>query len=702
MPSATRRVKTIYSVIASSNRLEIIRILNSKGPLSYSELKSLSGFKSKKESGKFAYHLRKLVRQMLVSLNKSERKYSVTSLGRLILNLTRQIEEQSIVESGKIYVRTSRERMEEFNPDKILQSLVKEAGMPVEEAQKITSEAESRLYKFPTSYLTSPLIREIVNAILIEHGYENYRHKLTRLGLPINDITQLINNTARGIEAVDSLLYQTSRAAFSEYLLLNQIPRDVADAHIQGDIHISNRGSWGLKPDTVFIDLSSITKKGINYNGKFLFSPRIDIPKNINESFSSMSVITALLSKQVSEEIVFFNFIEYISQYVENKTNNELKEIIYNTFRSISQKTSSFVEPLITFYISIEEKNMKNADIIKVKKALLDAYSEYIDNVPIPNIAIVIQTDLSKEKDINKITNIILKGGLVAFLKNEEAITAYSGIRNSINKKRNIESINTLHSVSVNLPRLAYESNNDEQYFRARFALMLQTAISALAERRNIIEDMIRKGITPLLSQNSGLISSEKMPLIINLTGLEESVEILKGGKLENKNLFSLYKKIIDTGIKVCKEEGEKVKAEFGLSNILTDAHLRFARLDVDKYGRVTTSNVTEDGYSQTIIFTAHDILNQDFATGINSFINKMSGGCAPLLDISKLKSGKNIAEAITLTNKAISFFKCSNIVSICKSCTEKQMGELVKCKNCNSTEMLLIKTQYIPKVIFS
>ena len=83
---------------------------------------------------------------------------------------------------------------------------------------------------------------------------------------------------------------------------------------------------------------------------------------------------------------------------------------------------------------------------------------------------------------------------------------------------------------------------------------MLQTAISALAERRNIIEDMIRKGMTPLLSQNSGLISSEKMPLIINLTGLEESVEILKGSKLQDKNRFSLYKKIIETGTKVCGE----------------------------------------------------------------------------------------------------------------------------------------------------
>ena len=161
MPYRTsKRVRTIYSVIASSNRLDILRILNAKGPLSYSELKTLAGFKSKKESGKFAYHLRKLVKQLLVTLNRSERRYTVTNLGRLILNLTRQIAEQSVIESGKIYVRTSKEMMEEFKPDKILQALVKEAGMPVDLAQKMTSEAEARLYKFQTSYLTAPLIRE--------------------------------------------------------------------------------------------------------------------------------------------------------------------------------------------------------------------------------------------------------------------------------------------------------------------------------------------------------------------------------------------------------------------------------------------------------------------------------------------------------------------------------------------------------------
>jgi len=59
LQSTSTRVRMIFSVMASPNRIDILRILNSKGPLTYSELKSLAVFKSKKESGKFAYHLRK-------------------------------------------------------------------------------------------------------------------------------------------------------------------------------------------------------------------------------------------------------------------------------------------------------------------------------------------------------------------------------------------------------------------------------------------------------------------------------------------------------------------------------------------------------------------------------------------------------------------------------------------------------------------
>src|SRR5712691_3862706 len=105
LESASKRVRMIFSVMASPNRIDILRILNSKGPLTYSELKSLAGFKSKKESGKFAYHLRKLLRQSLVALNKAERRYTITNLGKLVLTLARQVAERSVVGSGGMSVR---------------------------------------------------------------------------------------------------------------------------------------------------------------------------------------------------------------------------------------------------------------------------------------------------------------------------------------------------------------------------------------------------------------------------------------------------------------------------------------------------------------------------------------------------------------------------------------------------------------------
>ena len=101
LQSTSKRVRMIFSVMASPNRIDILRILNSKGPLTYSELKSLAGFKSKKESGKFAYHLRKLLRQSLVALNKSERRYTITNLGKLVLSLARQIGKDPLLKVEK-------------------------------------------------------------------------------------------------------------------------------------------------------------------------------------------------------------------------------------------------------------------------------------------------------------------------------------------------------------------------------------------------------------------------------------------------------------------------------------------------------------------------------------------------------------------------------------------------------------------------
>ena len=418
MQASTRRVKSIYSVIASPNRIEILRILHTEGPLTYSELKSLAGFKSKKESGKFAYHLRKLVRQALISLNRSERKYIVTNLGRLILNLTRQIEEQAVIESGKLYVRTSRQTMEEFSADKILQSMVREAGMPVELAQKITSETEARLYKFQTTYLTAPLIREMVNALLIEHGLDEYRHRLTRLGLPVYDITELVNGASGTQESVQSVLMKTSHAVFSEYLMLAQLPRDVADAHLAGDIHISNGGCWGLVPDTVFYDLDVLADRGLSFGHRLMSNPRCLPPDSLASACSALVTVGVLLSREASAEVCLCGFPQYIGNYAAGKTVEELRGPILAGLQLISSAISAgYGTPTVTLDLNFSSDNGLEETLgNRIREASLLAYSEYVAATPIPRFNIVTSLPDGTDGDgiMTNLARAIHLGGMIS------------------------------------------------------------------------------------------------------------------------------------------------------------------------------------------------------------------------------------------------------------------------------------------------
>ena len=681
MPYKTsKRVRTIYSVIASSNRLDILRILNSKGPLSYSELKTLAGFKSKKESGKFAYHLRKLVKQMLVTLNRSERRYNVTNLGRLILNLTRQIEEQSVIESGKIYVRTSKEMMEEFKPDKILQALVKEAGMPVDLAQKMTSEAEARLYKFQTSYLTAPLIREIVNALLIEHGYEEYRHKLTRIGLPIHDVTQMLKQSTRSDNGVSSLVTQTSKEVFSEYLLLNQLSRDVTDAHLSGDIHISNLGVWGLKPDTVFVNLSSLPSQGIKVKGKLLSSVKINKAESFSDSISNMVLLTTELSKEINTEIAYNNFIDYITDFVDNKTSSA-KNSLVQMFKMISQVVSDDTSPFVSMNLNVQ-KNSKIDDkqLTKLHKLILESYEEYIQSIAIPKITLILPLTNSQNPEISKkVFTIIKKGGYIAINADTKNNFSYTGINKSMVKNSAGGNI-ILHAVSINLPRLAYESNKDDTYFRAKVNLILKTAISALSTRREIIDDMTGKGLLPLLNINTGIISSQKIPLIINFTGLDEAIDGLLGTKSTSKERGKLAGKIIDTAMEEITNSGKRLNEEFGLSSIVDDSAERFTNIDIEKFGK---ARVIKE-YQQSRIL---DLDEQEKIDEMNSYISKFKGGYSVYIDTSN-STIKNFQEMTNKISKKVGFFKYHCKLRVCISCAYKNVYNTEKCSNCNSTSL--------------
>ncbi|MEK6832119.1 MAG: anaerobic ribonucleoside-triphosphate reductase [Thermoproteota archaeon] len=682
LQSTSKRVRMIFSVMASPNRIDILRILNSKGPLTYSELKSLAGFKSKKESGKFAYHLRKLLRQSLVALNKSERRYTITNLGKLVLSLARQIEERSIIESGKMYVRTSHESIEEFSSHKIIQSLVREGSLPLELAQKITEEVENRIYKYQTTYLTGALIREMVNSVLLEHGHEEYRNKLARLGLPVYDVQEMLTNLDNVDNGAEGLLFNTGQKVFAEHLLTNVLPKDVADSHLSGDMHISNPGIWSMIPDTIFVNVKELIEDGVILGGKYLDVSRITSSKSIDDITSSLSIIISLLSKEASQEIVLDGLIPLFTKYSKNIP--ELEQKLTDAFATAST-TSKYNRKSTNVSIRLQ----LGSDL-KIVNAIINAYKNYTKITPIPKIGLIVDFDKGKVADVSEaLAEIISIGGKVMFAKGE--VSSY-GITNGTTKNSGPLAI-TLQSVSINLPRLAFESNKDETYFRARLALLMKPALSSMALRKKDISDLTRRGLNPILAKNTQYMQRSSVSLIVNLVGLKESVFNILGFQ-DNKEGRDILNKVIETAVDVATKKGKELGDTVAISMIETEGSSRFANLDGEKYGKNSALNsMDSDSYSQGIVLNASEIGDYTSKTEIISECNKLSkllnGGLLVRLDIDQNATQIDIKKSIEKAAELTSSFKPVKKVALCGECGFKDEHFVDKCPKCKSSYVI-------------
>jgi len=680
LQSTSKRVRMIFSVMASPNRIDILRILNSKGPLTYSELKSLAGFKSKKESGKFAYHLRKLLRQSLVALNKSERRYTITNLGKLVLSLARLIEERSIIESGKMYVRTSHDSIEEFNSQKIIQSLVREGSLPLELAQKITEEVENRIYKYQTAYLTGSLIRELVNSVLLEHGHEEYRHKLARVGLPTFEVQEMITNTENVDNGIEGLLFKTGQIVFAEHLLTSTLPKDIADAHLSGDLHITNLGLWSILPDAVFINVKTLIEDGIDLKGKSLGVCRIPSVKTLDHLSSALSMIIALISKEASQEVVMDDLIPLLSKYSKNLSELERKLIdsFTTSFTSIGYNKMSTV---VSFRIPLGTEQ-------KIVKTILSAYKTYAKLTPIPKIGLVIDYEKGRITDVSGIlSEIITLGGKVVFAKHN---ISQKGI---ICPKNTTSTALHLGSLSINLPRLAFESNKDETYFRARLALLMKPALDSMALRKKSISNLIRLGVNPILAANTQYMQRSTVSLVINLVGLQNAVYGILGFKDDKKGQEILHK-VIETAVDIASKKDKDLGINIIVTMTESDGSERFIALDGGKYGKGSVQQITDtETYSQGIVF---DIDKLSSLTGKSAEITEcnkigkiLNGGLLIQITMPKGTNAGDIKKVIEKGANITSSFKPVMQAPICGNCgfKDEKLGD--KCPACKSTYII-------------
>ncbi|MCS7133337.1 MAG: helix-turn-helix domain-containing protein [Candidatus Caldarchaeum sp.] len=231
----------IFKSLSSPSRIAILRSLENQ-PMNYTELMRVAGMDKRTGSGKFAHHLKTLFAAGLVRVNEESKLYELTPKGVQIVGILKEMR-WTLSETQRIKVRRSNLVLEEFDRNRISKVLVEEAGMPAKTADKVAKAVEERLQNLRIEHLTAPLIREFVNAFLLEQGMEQYRNRLTRLGLPIADVDRILEETVKN-PSFSALTSSVAATVFREYALNKIVPSEAAEKYFLGDIDLEGLETW--------------------------------------------------------------------------------------------------------------------------------------------------------------------------------------------------------------------------------------------------------------------------------------------------------------------------------------------------------------------------------------------------------------------------------------------------------------------------
>lgn len=682
----------VLKAISASIRLQIMTLLFERGPMSYTEIMSSLKLDATRDAGRFAYHLKSLTGADLVEPDVETKKYRLTDLGRRAIEITDDIEDRTY-KRAKMLVRTSRFSIEEFDRNKIARSLIAEANVPSGLAQRIARETEKRLQQFNTKYLTAPLIREVVNAILLEKHYEEYRHNLTRLGLPVHEVSLLIRSPKPTVEAVHEA---AGNSVMEEYTLLKILPRNIADAYLSGSVHLNSLGTWILKPNEINHSLS--------------YFLRARKPKTLEAALNMTTNIVRNTSTEAIGQQNLDDFNIHIASYMRDVAPARIKELLTFFVKDLNQTTRT--PTTITLKLLTERHFTYAHEAQQLAVQLLKTLSEANQKQPLRNPRIVMKSrldalqDAETESVLHEAHELATKSILVHFANleaenQEHATYSASGLRLADEWQKDCEldtqRTGNLDVVNINLPRIAFDARADEERFFELLDDQLELARQALEIKHQQIAKRMERDLLPYLSQQ---VTDDKYFKLENSTrtiapiGLREAVQKLigKGATEDPAETFVTTERILKHVLTYVNKHSKKPRTRLTSAIVPNEtAARRFAELDKEKYG---WEIVKANGNRENLYYLDIDslLLSVKESLDLEERVHELApGGHLALVETEHADTSAETLISMTkkLTNSNLRFFAYKLSLARCNHCKAAFSEARRTCPECGSTNIL-------------
>ncbi|OPL12820.1 MAG: anaerobic ribonucleoside-triphosphate reductase [delta proteobacterium MLS_D] len=643
-----------------------------------------------------------------------------------------------------LFVRTSGEDIAVWNRQRIVDALIRETNVDAETAEAISREVEHQIASSSMGFLTAPLIREMVNARLIERGLESATRMHARLGFPLWDVDHLMlyqnkenANVPHTPEGTNLIFAEGIKRDYALYKVFSD---EVGYAHLTGDIHLHHIG---------FIDRPYCSCQSLEYIKKFGLNlpdaPAVAAPAEHAEVLLAHMVrFAAALQGHFSGAIGWLDVNVLFAPFLDKLSDRAVEQLSQMLVYEFAQQAVGRGGQTIFTDIHLQwEVPLHLRDVEAVGPGGVPTGKSYGEYGVHARRFLWSLFDVYRKGDasgrpftfprplVHVTEEFFRTEGHEAFLKHACSVAAEKGNPAFIFDRGGALNLSecgyvrretagkpeetpqpwamryaAIQNVSINLPRLAYKAGGDEERLFALLERRMELVAQAHEQKRYFIERLLSHGGDGPLSMltmdldGTSYLSLPPATYLIGVVGLNELVKRQKGAHLHESEEARRFG--IDF-IKKMKKIADSLSASYGMNFILEQSPAestpyRFARLDLKYFspeaGRYVRGDIArgEVYYTNSVLFDIAAPVAPGEKVQYEGTLHRFIDGEA----LSHLWLGPNpssperLAEFVTFafhetTNRQIIF---SSDFTTCHACRRTAAGLRDSCSFCASDDV--------------
>lgn len=661
---------------------------------------------------------------------------------------------------NKVFVRVSRTftsfdygsaegtRYEPFVKSRIIESIVKETGMPRHLADEIAKDVFKFLVDSNIRYLSGHLIREIVCYFLLQRKLGNYYRAYTRIGLPVYDVSNLLNygikenaNLQFNSETIHKLV---ADEVMKEYALTKLLPKDVANAHLMGDIHIHQLDYYPLRPFCMSHDLRFFFKNGLKVDGTGQHTAVCGPAKHAAVAILHAAKILAASQVNCGGGQGFDLFNIFMAPFLRGLSYKEVKQLAQMfLYEMTTMYVSRGGQPVFSS-VSLEfEPPDYVANLPAVKpggkegpetykdytseaqtflKALAEVYLEgdYAGKMfewPKPEFKLRKSVLQGKHDDLFLLVHKLISKFGSPYLLNMAApympdiltsqccrfFLAPSGKEMKDIERGSIRS-SAIQYVTINLPRCAYNAKGNDNKVFEEIDKKMELAKKALEIKNKIIRKRLKQGVLPFLSQDcygEYYYPIDSCAHNFGFVGLNEMAKAHTGKWLhEGKEAWKFGLKVIK--YMADKAESYNKKSSLRFNVVQTPAESTAHRLAMIDYKLKNGKKVVVQGDTKgkSVYYTnsSHVYVGANIPLWQrikieSSFHPLVRGGAIMHVFMGERESSPEALMSLTkrIASKSLAaYWAYTKDLSVCQKCSYVMSGLKEKCESCGVSKRFI------------